>query len=121
MKLLILLCLLTRPFTLVNHAHADIEVMVWKDSKLIHHHTMRHNDRLKIVDIGSGILFQFTWNDNCRIYPFNCPHIKSFDNGWYELTIDAKHLSEEESWWRPNLVGFRITPKNCPPKNTIRA
>ena len=49
----------SRPLTIINESNIPIDVIIWKDSKIIHHHVMNPNDQVTVEDVGHGLLLQY--------------------------------------------------------------
>jgi hypothetical protein len=91
-------------------AEKDLVVKIWKDSKLIHHHTMIKGTILDIPDIGNGILIQFTSQNVLDGISLIDPNIKSpffADSVYYNVYINNQLLEENKSWFR-KMVGIKL-------------
>lgn len=93
---------IARPLTISNDSDFPIEVILWKDSKVIFHHVMNPNDEITIEDIGNGLLLQFRVKDVVFTdHKFHsCDHAKLIDHTWVEIELSRSHFKQHE-WLRP--------------------
>lgn len=102
--------LTSRPLTIINGSNIPIDVIVWKDSKVIYHQILNPSDQIKFDDIGYGLLLQYkligaTVNDGLTK---GCNHIRILDDGYLETRLDPDHLSKHESWFGPKITSLSL-------------
>ena len=91
----------SRPITISNDSNCPIEVILWKDSKIIFHHVMNPNDEITVEDIGYGLLCQFkpvaiiSYGGDFKY----CGHAKVISDLWIEVNLDTNHFTEHERWF----------------------
>jgi len=113
--------LTSRPLTIINGSNIPIDVIVWKDSKVIYHQIMNPSDQIKFDDIGDGLLLQYkligvTVNDGL---PRNCDRFHILDNGYIEVELNSKFFANLEPWFKPKITSLSLD--FVEPKNVLRA
>lgn len=106
----------SRSLFVINEGSIPIEFIAWKDSKIIHHHIMPPGTKLKINEIGSGVLIQYKFvgyvpSDNFTPSPGCCQHQKVLNNGFMEFLANKEHLSQHENWlesFGPFTIHFKF-------------
>lgn len=100
-----------RPLTIVNESNVSIDVILWKDSKIIFHHIMKPNDEVT-AEMGTGLLLQYQLVDvDMKQFKFGkskCEHFKLLPNDYIETKLTESHLSLHTKWWLPNISVFSI-------------
>lgn len=90
----------SRSITICNRSNVPIEVIIWKDSRIIHHHVMPVGNELTI-NIGYGLLLQFRVNGikYTDARSTMCSHARLLDDGWVEVKLDSEHFAQHEKWY----------------------
>lgn len=119
MKYIILLVFLlgslqvqSRPLTIQNESNVPLNVIIWKDSKVIFHHVMNPNDEVTIEDIGHGCLLQFkivgVVIDSGHANSKSCGHFRLIPNDYFEVDLNDQHLNQHLKWYQSWIKTFSI-------------
>lgn len=95
-------------FVIDNQTGRNMEIRLWKDSRLMNHHILNPGDTFTIPDLGSGVLLQFKV-ENTIYFTY-----RQSSDGFYEMLFDSAFIEEHSTWYRP-CIGI-IFPKPKPAK-----
>lgn len=101
----------SRPLTIINKTNVPLDVIIWKDSKVIYHHIMNSSDEITIEDIGFGLLMQFKVSGYDLVAlgsGYNCKHIRHLPNGYDEVELDDRHFNQHLYWFQPRISTYSI-------------
>lgn len=92
-----LLNLIFGTFQISNKSQNDVEIKVYNQSRLIHHHIMHPNDELEIRQVNDGVLVQYKMieiycggkNSICKPEGQN----RDLGNGWQECFVSEWQLT----------------------------